>query len=171
MGEGRYEQFFKKSCGQLRKKLSVYQLYRMYQEEQLVFSDAPAMRRTKKIERISETLETILLGISLPLIYESERQDGSLLVLESSDRLRCFIEFLDGQYLAAGLEFYPELNGCKLDELERLWYLEENLEPFDSLDICTMQCGFAEKRDMRYQRDWCRLCLTGSFGERLKKIK
>ena len=76
--------FSKNHVDSYEKKLSVYQLYRMYQEEQLVFSDAPAMRRTKKIERISETLETILLGISLPLIYESERQDGSLLVLESS---------------------------------------------------------------------------------------
>lgn len=69
------------------------------------------MKRYKKIERVSGIVEIILLGFALPTIYVSERQDGSLLVLEADDRLRCLIEFLEGNYPVRGLEFYPELDG------------------------------------------------------------
>ena len=69
------------------------------------------MKRYKKIERVSGIVEIILLGFALPTIYVSERQDGSLLVLEADDRLRCLIEFLEGNYPVRGLEFYLELDG------------------------------------------------------------
>lgn len=101
------------------KKMSVQQIYQMYLERKLVFPSVPSMRRSKKIERISGIVEIILFGIALPIIYVSERQDGSLLVLEADDRLRCLIEFLEGYYAVGGLEFYPELEGCGIEQLER----------------------------------------------------
>ncbi len=58
------------------------------------------------------------MGMVLPVIYVSERQDGSLLVLDASDRLQYLMEFLEGRCPLDGLEFYPELNGCKMEELE-----------------------------------------------------
>lgn len=100
------------------KKISVQQIYQMYRERMIVFPRVPSMRR-KKIERISEIVEMILLGIALPIIYVSERQDGSLLVLDTDDRLRCLIEFLDGYYPVRGLEFYPELEECGIVQLEQ----------------------------------------------------
>lgn len=101
------------------KKIPVYQLQRMCQDKRLVFPAVLSGKKGKRAERVSETLETILLGIALPVIYASERQDGSLLVLDSSDRLRDLMEFLGGRYLVAGLEFYPELNGYGLEQLEQ----------------------------------------------------
>ena len=47
------------------------------------------------------------------------RQNGSLLVLEADDRLRCLIGFLEGYYPVSGLEFYPELGECGIEELEQ----------------------------------------------------
>lgn len=101
------------------KVISVRQIYQMYREQKIVFPKVPLMRRFKKIERISEIVEIILLGFALPTVYVSERQDGSLLVLESEDRLRCLIEFLEGRYPVRGLEFYPELDECGIEQLER----------------------------------------------------
>lgn len=101
------------------KKISIQQIYQMYRERKIVFPKAPVMRKTNKIERISETMEIILLGFALPVVYVSERQDGSLLVLETDERLRSLIEFLEGCYPVRGLEFYPELDGCGIEQLER----------------------------------------------------
>lgn len=101
------------------KKISIYQLQRMCRDRRLVFPSVPSKVRMRKIESVSETLETILMGILLPVVYVSERQDGSLLVLDASDRLLHLMEFLEGSYPIAGLEFYPELDGCRLEEMEQ----------------------------------------------------
>ena len=101
------------------KKLSVGQIYQMYQERKVVFPMAPLMKRVTKIERISQILEIILLGLALPAVYVSERQNGSLLILEADDRLRCLIEFLEGHYPVRELEFYPELAGLGIEQMEQ----------------------------------------------------
>jgi hypothetical protein len=101
------------------KKIPVRQIFQMYQEKKIVFPAVPSMKRVTKIERISEMVEIILLGLALPTVYVSERQNGSLLVLETDDRLRCLIEFLEGYYPVRGLEFYPELDERGIEQLEQ----------------------------------------------------
>ena len=91
----------------------------MYQSGKLVFPVTPSVGRAKKIERVSETVEAILLGIALPVVYVSERQDGSLLVLDSDDRLQHFMGFLEGVYSGLRLEFFTELDGYKLEQMEQ----------------------------------------------------
>lgn len=104
------EKFSDSYIDSYEKKISVRQIYQMYQEKKIVFPMASPTKRVTKIERISEMVEIILLGLALPTVYVSERQNGSLLVLETDDRLRCLIEFLEGYYPVRGLEFYPELD-------------------------------------------------------------
>ncbi len=50
------------------------------------------------------------MGMVLPVIYVSERQDGSLLVLDAGDRLQYLMEFLEGR--------------CPLDEKRLSEYAE-----------------------------------------------
>lgn len=113
------EKFSGKYIDCYEKVISVRQIYQMYRERKIVFPKVPLMKRFKKIERISQSIEIILLGFALPTVYVSERQDGSLLVLESEDRLRCLIDFLEGCYPVRGLEFYPELDECGIEQMER----------------------------------------------------
>lgn len=113
------ERFSDNYIDSYEKKLSVQQIYQMYREGMIVFPKAPSLRRSRKIECISKIVEMILLGLALPIIYVSERQDGSLLVLNADDRLRCLIEFLEGYYPVRGGEFYPELDECGIEQLER----------------------------------------------------
>lgn len=101
------------------KKISIHQIYRMCQEGRIVFPDTIKPRRSKEIRIASETVEAVLLGIALPVIYMSERQDGSLLVLDTADNLRHLIGFMGDCYPIMGLEFYPELDGCWIQQLEQ----------------------------------------------------
>lgn len=111
--------FLNRHIDSYEKKISIHQLHRMYREGRLVFPSVPSKTKMRMIESTSKTLETILMGIILPVVYVSERQDGSLLVLDASDRLLHLMKFLKGNILITELEFYPELNGCGLAELER----------------------------------------------------
>jgi hypothetical protein len=77
----------------------------------MVFPVIPWRVSPKKTEKISETVELLLLGVALPIVYVSERQDGSLVVLDGDDRLRYLVEFLERDYPVRGMEFFPELNG------------------------------------------------------------
>lgn len=113
------EKFSDSYIDSYEKKISVRQIYQMYQEKKIVFPMASPTKRVTKIERISGIVEIILLGFALPVVYVSERQDGSLLVLEADDRLWCLIGFLEGHYPVRGLEFYPELDGCGIGQLEQ----------------------------------------------------
>ncbi len=101
------------------KEMSVFQIYQMVNEGRIVFPVMPFGKKSKRIENISEILEAILLGIALPMIYVSERQDGSLLVLNSDDRLLNLFLFLNGEYPLMGLEFFPELEGYRIEQLEQ----------------------------------------------------
>ncbi len=101
------------------KKLSVYQIYRMCRERRIVFPVIPWAAGPKRTEKISETVEMLLLGIGLPIVYVSERQDGSLVVLDGDDRLRYLVEFLEKDCPVAGMEFFPELNGCGMERMKR----------------------------------------------------
>lgn len=112
------ERFSDSYIDSYEKKISVRQIYLMYQEKKIVFPEAPLIKKSTGIERVSGIVEIILLGFALPAIYVSERQDGSLLVLNSDDGLRCLISFLDGYYPVRGLEFYPELEGYGIRQLE-----------------------------------------------------
>ena len=50
------------------KKIPVRQIFQMYQEKKIVFPAVPSMKRVTKIERISEMVEIILLGLALPTV-------------------------------------------------------------------------------------------------------
>ena len=102
--------FSKNHIDSYEKKISIYQLHQMCQDGRLVFPSVPAKTRAKRIERVSGTLEAVLMGMVLPVIYVSERQDGSLLVLDASDRLQYLMEFLEGR--------------CPLDEKRLSEYAE-----------------------------------------------
>ena len=47
------------------RKVPVYQIHRLCQEGRIVFPSVPLARKQKRTERISETVEAILLGITL----------------------------------------------------------------------------------------------------------
>lgn len=65
--------FSKNHIDSYEKKISIYQLHQMCQDGRLVFPSVSAKTRAKKIERVSRTLEAVLMGMVLPVIYVSER--------------------------------------------------------------------------------------------------
>ena len=57
------------------KIMSVYRFYQMWREGNILFPTMPLLQRQKIQEKLSETLEAILLGMVLPADYASEQQN------------------------------------------------------------------------------------------------
>lgn len=65
----------------------------------------------------SELIESVIMGIPLPLIYLAENADGKLIVVDGRQRLNTFFEFLDNKFKLRNLKILKQINGMNLQEL------------------------------------------------------
>jgi hypothetical protein len=69
--------------------------------------------------RSSRLIESVLLGVPLPMIYLAEESNGNESVIDGQQRLTSFFEFLDGNLKLSGLRVRETLNGMKFSELPK----------------------------------------------------
>ena len=69
--------------------------------------------------RSSRLIESVLLGVPLPIIYLAEEGNGNESVIDGQQRLTSFFEFLDGTSKLSGLRVRETLNGIKFSELSK----------------------------------------------------
>ena len=67
----------------------------------------------------SELIESILLGIPIPVIYLFENLYGTWQVLDGLQRLSAITDFMSGRFKLNGLTVLAELNGFVYDDLPR----------------------------------------------------
>lgn len=78
------------------KKFSLENLNWMYQEGRLHF---PHLRKLNKYQdTVPHLIDAIQIGIPMPVIYASELQNGDYLILESKERLRALLEYLQESF-------------------------------------------------------------------------
>ncbi|MDO4330958.1 MAG: hypothetical protein Q4C66_16705 [Lachnospiraceae bacterium] len=108
-----------------RKQIDIYEekilaerAYNMYLEGGISFPRAPLTVKPRKVKKVADILEEVLMGLPLPPVYVSEMQDGKFLVLDASDMLRCLFDFFAGRLPCGYMELYPELEGNDIQKLE-----------------------------------------------------
>lgn len=69
--------------------------------------------------RSSRLIESVLLGVPLPIIYLAEEPNGNESVIDGQQRLTSFFEFLDGTMKLSGLRVRETLNGMKFSQLPK----------------------------------------------------
>lgn len=67
----------------------------------------------------SELIESVIMGIPLPLIYLAENSDGKLIVVDGRQRLTAFFEFLDNKFKLKDLKILKQINGMNIEELDK----------------------------------------------------
>ncbi|OQX86744.1 MAG: hypothetical protein B6D55_05335 [Candidatus Omnitrophica bacterium 4484_70.2] len=79
------------------------------------------------IKKASRLIESILLGVPIPVIYTAEIQDGTEIVIDGQQRLLSIFSFIDGifpksnkPFKLRGLDVLKELNGLSFKELDKL---------------------------------------------------
>lgn len=69
--------------------------------------------------KASRLVESVLMGVPIPVVYLAEEDDYSYTVIDGHQRLFSFFRFLDNQLGLVGLNVFSERNGSKFQELPR----------------------------------------------------
>lgn len=71
-----------------------------------------------KGKQASELIESILMGIPIPIIYLFETREGKKQVVDGRQRINTILRFLDGEFKLKDLRILHALNGCSFKDLE-----------------------------------------------------
>ena len=69
------------------------------------------------VERQSKFIESMLLGLPIPLMFMADMQDGRLEVVDGAQRLQTLDKFVSNQLILEKLQRLTHLNGFKFDDL------------------------------------------------------
>jgi hypothetical protein len=102
-----------------RDMFSVRELKTEYKEKKLVLAPDFQRELVWTLKQKSELIESILMGIPLPMIYFFEGDEGIIQVVDGKQRLTSLFEFLDNLYpISQSLKILPHLRGKKYSDLE-----------------------------------------------------
>ncbi|WP_455794753.1 DUF262 domain-containing protein [Clostridium butyricum] len=69
----------------------------------------------------SELIESVLMGLPIPVMYLFEDKSANLIVVDGRQRLTAFFEFLDNEFILTGLKILKALNGLKFDDIDPVY--------------------------------------------------
>lgn len=109
---------------------TVFELYRQYHERKTI-NLAPEFQREKvwTKKQNSELIESILMGIPLPLMYFFQDEMGNIVVVDGKQRLNALFEFMKNNYTLSELTILEHLKGKKFKDLEP--YQRANIEDYE----------------------------------------
>lgn len=70
-------------------------------------------------KRASKLVESILLGIPIPIIYLCEEEDGTLSVIDGQQRIISFVRYMKNEYPLDKLTKLTDLNGLYYKDLDK----------------------------------------------------
>ncbi|MCX7220861.1 MAG: DUF262 domain-containing protein, partial [Burkholderiales bacterium] len=68
-------------------------------------------------ERQSKLIESLVLGLPIPIIFLAQLDNGRLEIVDGSQRIRTIEAFINGQLTLKNLENLTEMNNMKFDDL------------------------------------------------------
>jgi len=102
-----------------RDVFSVYELKRKYEERKTVKLDPDFQREDVwKKKQQSELIESILMGIPLPVMYFAEDKYGNLQVIDGRQRLTALFKFLNNEFSISSAPILTHIKGKKFNELD-----------------------------------------------------
>ncbi|MCE7566223.1 DUF262 domain-containing protein [Aliivibrio fischeri] len=65
----------------------------------------------------SELVESVLMGIPIPMLYLFENEEGLKQVIDGKQRLTAICDFINGNFLLSKLKMLPQYNGLSFQQL------------------------------------------------------
>ena len=101
-----------------KKDFSVYELYRKYKKGQLILDVDFQRRKVWEPKQKSELIESILMGLPLPIFYFKQQTNSDYVVVDGKQRLSTLFDYLNNEFALKNLNILPFLNGMKFKNLE-----------------------------------------------------
>lgn len=95
-----------------RDNFSAFQLYRKYKEN--IIKLDPDFQRESNVwnpKQKSELIESILIGIPLPIFYVKQDKKGNLILIDGRQRLSTIFDYMDNKFPLSGLKILSKFNG------------------------------------------------------------
>lgn len=101
-----------------KKSYSVYEANRRIIKKDFILT--PEFQRDQRWnnKQKSELIESILMGIPIPVIYAYQTEDGKLEIADGRQRLGCLNEFLEDALILKNLKILTECNNKKFHQLQ-----------------------------------------------------
>lgn len=109
---------------------TVYELKRRYDaENKRIILDSDFQRDDVwNNDRKAELVESVLMGLPLPIFYFNQDKYGRLIVIDGRQRLTALFEFMSGKYALMKLKVLSSENKKKFDDLSPL--LQSRIEDY-----------------------------------------
>jgi len=116
--EGETNAYVFKEVRVTKKDFSVYELLRKYRNKKLILDVAFQRRTVWKEKQKSELIESILMGLPLPIFYFKQLDNSRYAVVDGKQRLSALFEFLNNEFALKNLKILDFLNTKKFKDLE-----------------------------------------------------
>lgn len=105
-----------------RDQYSAFEIKRMAEETRELVVAPPFQRGLVwKPEQKRELVESILMGIPIPVIYVFEDENGKKQLVDGRQRISTIIAFMNNEFSLANLKMLPAFNGKKFQDLEPIY--------------------------------------------------
>ena len=101
------------------KDFTLKQLRDMYDANDIITDPDYQRKYIYDIRRASSLVESILIGIPIPVIYLCEEEEGIYSVIDGQQRITSFVKYLKNEYPLTGLTKLSDLNGQYFKNLEK----------------------------------------------------
>lgn len=114
-----------------KKDFSVYELYRKYKKGQLILEVDFQRNLVWENKQKCELIESILMGLPLPIFYFKQQNNSTYVVVDGKQRLSTLFEFLSNSFTLKSLKILNFLNGKKFEDLiDELGIYQSQLEDY-----------------------------------------
>lgn len=100
-----------------KKDFSVYELYRKYKKEQLILDVDFQRNEVWDSKQKCELIESILMGLPLPIFYFKQQNNATYVVVDGKQRLSTLFEFISNGFTLKSLKILTFLNDRKFEDL------------------------------------------------------
>lgn len=100
-----------------KKDFSVFELYRKFRKKQLILDVDFQRKEVWEQKQKYELIESILMGLPLPIFYFKQQDNATYVVVDGKQRLSALFEYLNDGFALRGLKILGFLNGRKFSDL------------------------------------------------------
>ncbi len=114
-----------------KKDFSIYELLRKYKQGKLTLDVSFQRREVWSEKQKCELIESILMGLPLPIFYFKQLDNSSYVVVDGKQRLSALFAYLSNEFALKNLKILDFLNTKKFKDLEdELGIYQSQLEDF-----------------------------------------
>ncbi len=97
-------------------QLSIFQIKRKYDKNKTIILNPDFQREDVwGVKQKRELIESILMGIPLPMIYLAENKQGGLVVIDGRQRLTAFFDFMNNKFYLKDLTILKKFENTYFD--------------------------------------------------------